>query len=212
MSCRSFDDLLAWIAAGRPGDGPLGTHGPDHCPDCRRRLSLLGEMTSTMGQPAPATVPLALRQRVLADLAAASAPSAAPTTDAPPSRLSRMLDRIQEFVAEVIDPTAAPGLAAGLRGEQDGDVQSYQVGPYTLDLGLVDRRALMGQVTDEEDREVTELAGAECILCGADGVQQAQLGDDGGFRFDDAGPGRYALMIEASGVRLVFPDVDMTEV
>jgi hypothetical protein len=211
MTCPTYDELLAWIEAGLPGAATASGHAPGDCPDCRRRLSVLNELTSTMGQPAPEPVPAALRQSTLMALAAADAELAKPAAEKGPSLLSTALDRIQEFVAELVDMTTSPGLAVGLRGDDD-DVQSFQAGPFTLDVGLVDRRALMGQLTDANDEEAGDLAGAECILCGADGVIESTLTEEGGFRFDDAGPGRYALMIESSDVRLLFPDIDLSGV
>ncbi|RKY19931.1 MAG: hypothetical protein DRQ55_09350 [Planctomycetota bacterium] len=222
MSCFPFDTLLAWIEAGRPDEGEVASHRPDQCPHCARRLSLLDELAGSLGQPAPEPVPATLRLSVLSAIAAADASAAASSAAREPSLLDKAqqslgrslgqaADRLQEFVAELLNPSAAPGLAAGLRGEQGNEVQCYRAGPYTLDLGLVDRRAILGQLTDDEDQEASELSGAECVLCGADGTLEATISEDGGFCFDDAGPGRYALMIETSGVRLVFPDIDLTE-
>lgn len=211
MSCPSFHDLLAWKAqdSESPSDDSPARHVEQGCPHCLSRLKLLDVLAASLGSPAPPVVSPALMQRTLNALAQADAAAAPAPARREPGSVARILSQLQEFVGQLLDPKAMPTLAVGLRGQDDDSPQRYVAGPYVLDVGLVGRAAVLGQITDTSDDEAREFAGATAVLCGSDGLHQAVLDDDAGFRFADAGPGRYALMIEASGLRLMFPDVDL---
>ena len=208
MTCPSFDDLLGWHLS--PADDGVGGHVGDGCPDCRRRLSLLDELIVSLARPQPVEVPVDLRSATLQQLQALTArPSA---LDQLREVAGRALERVHEFaehVAELIELPRSPALAAGLRGDDDAGLRRYAAGPWRLDVGLVERRSLMGQLLDERDGDAVELAGALCTLCAPDRVQETRVDEDGAFRFEAVGPGRYGLMIEADDQRLSFPDVDL---
>lgn len=221
MSCPAYDELLSWLAE-PAGDqlGDVAQHVRGGCPECRRRLELLDVLARSMGHAPPPTVPAALRTRVLTAFAAADAQSAAAGSTAVPlvgavERLGRAvgqsLGALREFVAELLEPGPSPALAAGLRGDDDSGLRRYQAGPYLLDVAMVERRSLLGQLTDDEGGEVEDFMGATAVLCGADGAREISIDADGGFRFEQAGPGRYALLVESESLRLVFPDVDLTD-
>ena len=217
MSCPPFEALLAWRsgqdlsahdAPAQPVDDALVSHLHGGCPSCRRRLQLLDQLLESLSEPAPPMVPTALRQRVLDQLHALTKESLAQKTD--PGPLGRLVGQLQEFIAELVEPQGGQALAAGLRGENEDALHRYRAGDYLLDVGLVERRAVLGQLLDQDGLDAEAFNGAAAILCGADGAQQASLDEDGGFRFDRTGPGRFALLIESADVRLVFPDIDLT--
>ncbi|MFT7464918.1 MAG: hypothetical protein ACI9EF_003278 [Pseudohongiellaceae bacterium] len=225
MSCPPIEALLAWrshLGADDPTSAPTSAqadvaaaaHLHEGCPSCRRRVQLLDRLIAAMAQPAPPAVPSALRQRVLSELKALDLKTLGQLSEqeAPgqPSTLGRLVGRLQEFVAELIEPLASPALAAGLRGEDDTDLRRYRAGGFTLDVGLVERRAVLGQLLDSDGLDAELFEGAAAVLCSQDGAQEVSLDEDGAFRFNSTGPGRFALLIESDDLRLVFPDIDLT--
>lgn len=207
MSCPPLDELLAWRSQ-RPVDDrtALEAHLHSGCPNCRRQLQLLHVLFETLGEPAPPIVSPDLRRRVLEQL---SSMPAEPATGSARPALSSALGRLKEFIAELIEPLTTPTLALGLRGESDTSLRRYRAGPFVLDVGLVERRAVLGQLLDEDGADAEGFTGSDCILCGTEVTQQTVMDDDASFRFERAGPGRFALMIESPDVRLVFPDIDL---
>lgn len=205
MSCPTFDDLLSWHE--RPEQDLIGGHVGSGCPDCRRRLDLLSTMFTGLSQPEPPVVSPSLRAATLRQL---------DRLDAAPSSGERLVEalgatvgKVQEWIAELIELPRAPALSLGLRGDDDAGLRRYAAGPWRLDVGLIERRSLMGQLLDGADADAVALAGATCVLCGNAGSRETQVDDDGAFRFEAVGPGRYGLMIEAADQRLLFPDVDL---
>lgn len=220
MSCPPFEALLAWRssqdtsahdappqATAVPADEAVNGHLQGGCPSCRRRLQLLDQLLVSLNEPAPPVVPAALRQQVLDQLHALTQQSPAATGASP---FGKLVGQLQEFIAELVQPLGSHALAAGLRGENDSALHRFRAGDYLLDVGLVERRAVLGQLLDHEGFDAEDFDGAAAILCGADGAQQVSLDEDGAFRFDRTGPGRFALLIESPAVRLVFPDIDLT--
>ncbi|GEM_PF-2282609 len=223
MSCPPFEALLAWRsgqdisahdapseAATTPEDEAITAvngHLQGGCPGCRRRLQLLDQLLISLNEPAPPMVPAALRRRVLDQLHALPQEGSSAAGAGP---LGRLVGQLQEFIAELVQPLGSQALAAGLRGENDPALHRFRAGDYLLDVGLVERRAVLGQLLDQDGLDAEDFDGAAAILCGADGSQQASLDEDGAFRFDRTGPGRFALLIESPTVRLVFPDIDLT--
>lgn len=208
MSCPPLEELLAWQSQ-QPADdstAALEAHVQSGCAHCRRQLQLLHVLFETLGEPAPPTVPLELRQRVLEQLR--SMPTEPATGSVRPA-LTSAIGHFQEFISEILDPVTTPTLALGLRGESETGLRRYRAGPFVLDVGLVERRAILGQLLDDNGADAEGFAGSDCILCGSEFTQQVVMDDDACFRFERAGPGRYAMMIESPNARLVFPDVDL---
>lgn len=209
MNCPNHESLLEWLASSTEeraeGLAAVGEHVQSGCPECARRIRRLDQLARCMGRPLPAPVPPELRRATLALLAAADSRDAAPS----PVALGRAaLARAREHFARLVLPAPPPALALGLRGDGDSDHRSFDVGPFQVDIALIEQTSVMGQVSAEAPR-MAELRGATCLLVAGGAALEAPLGDDGVFRFAQFGPARFALMIDGPGARLVLPDVDL---
>ncbi len=212
MTCPSYAALLATLEPGSEGAAAspehVRRHLDDGCPHCERRLTLLQALASQMGRSPPSAVSEALRRRVLDQLGSP-----------PVARPDRMrafgagLDRLREYLAELVQSEPAPAFATGLRSAPDQIHQVYEAGPFQVDVALVEGRSVIGQIWPGDDgTEPLDHDGTVCVLCGRGRSWESALDDGGDFRFHGVGPGRYALMIDGPDVRVIVTDLDLSGV
>ncbi len=132
--------------------------------------------------------------------------SAAPAAPGP-------LARVRELIAKKLVDTASFGLAPALRGSEEGGPVDrhllYAADSFEVDLAVVEGGSLVGQVL-ADDGEGPHLSGAVCVLVGENAARETDVRNNGDFRFEDVRPGRYALFVESTELRLVVPELDLT--
>lgn len=207
MRCPGFDELLSHLAG---GDAGVAAHLASGCASCARRVELLGALRATFAAGPLPEVPTHLSHAALAipqEETAAGERGESPGMGA--------LARIRELFARPLIDTASLGLAPALRGDDEGSGPIdrhllFEAGPYEVDLAVVEGGSLVGQVLCDEADEPA-LAGAVCVLLDERDAREERLCSNGDFRFEDVGPGRYALFVESAELRLVVPELDLTE-
>ena len=110
---------------------------------------------------------------------------------------------MEAYIIRVLEPHAKINLrkAMGMLGlvERYGAAALETAAVAALSTRRYRYREFKALLTHEEE-----------VLCGEDDTREAALCDNGDFRFEGAGPGQYALVVEGEELRLVVPEVDLS--
>ena len=198
-SCPTYDELFLSVDPAQGTDNAtlarVRTHMDAGCPSCARRESRLSSMLSALRSSPFPEVPKAWRNQAVALL----------RSPGPIARVRDFLARLIVDVNQNYDPAMA------LRGEGPADRHLlFEAGPFEVDLALLDSGALVGQVAAEAgDSEL--FANGFCVLHGQGKPRETRLDVNGDFHFAGVSPGHYNLVLESPAVRVLVPQVDLTE-
>lgn len=187
-SCPDSDDLVA-LAVGEVREA-VARHLDAGCRVCRDRLEQLRSVVDLLGEGPLPEVPEKWVDRAVSifgrsdsdDPASAelpiyrSLPTMVPTEAAVPLRSARARHRV------------------------------HRVGPFTVDIGLAESGALLGQVVPDVPSDMTPGFGT---LFGSEGISEFQLDDLGVFREPSPPRALRSLALEIPTARLVIPDLQL---
>lgn len=179
MDCLSTADLLRIAEGSAPPTGAAALHVAD-CERCAAALDDARRLVDDVGEAAQ-VVPEGWRAAAVAIEAAPPATSieARPLT-----------------ASELGEPEVVRGGVAALPS-------AWRAADFEIDTAHLPSGALVGQVHGAD----ADVPPGYCILYGGGDARSCPLGPTGEFRFPDVGAGRYTLVVETRGHRLVVRDL-----
>ena len=202
MNCPSYEQLFSAlsgstgaVATASEADEAARDHVDAGCAECAGRVRIVRLVLDALTLGGLPAVPAGWAQRAK-DL----------------SRRPDAVTRARHFLAKlVLDPTRGSQLAVSLRGEGLAERHLlFRAGPYDVDLALLESGALVGQVLAAEE-ELAALRDCVCVLHGDDQLRETPLDENGDFHFAGVRPSAYDLVLESPSLRLLVPDVDLSQ-